>query len=301
MTREISACEGEVRSQAGSNEDDQIQGPAADRQEILLLLTRLHHESQAYLDSLPSQVVSGTTVGVNAKGDPQRHFDVAVDQWVRRWLTEHCDAGIVVSEEETEALEFGNEQDGYRFVVDPVDGSDNYARGLPLSALSVAVLPREAPLCADQVVYGMVGDVSDGDPIVAAREQGAYRSSQRLRTSRTHCLRDSVLSCELNHWAPDGSLARTLEGCAGVRAYGCASRALCLVAVGALDAHIDVRSRLTPESFLAASLMVTEAGGHVCRLDGAALGPFRSLQDRTTLVAASTRELAEEIIDAIAR
>jgi len=79
------------------------------------------------------------------------------------------------------------------------------------------------------------------------------------------------------------------------------SRALCLVAVGALDAHIDVRSRLTPESFLAASLMVTEAGGHVCRLDGAALGPFRSLQDRTTLVAASTRELAEEIIDAIAR
>ncbi|MFQ5744503.1 MAG: inositol monophosphatase family protein [Acidobacteriota bacterium] len=278
-----------------------IQGPAAGRQEILPLLKRLHHESQAHLDRLRSEVVSGTTVGVNAKGDPQRHFDVAVDQWVRRWLTEHYDGGIVVSEEETEVLEFGNEQDGYRFVVDPVDGSDNYVRGLPLSALSVAVLPREAPLRADRVVYGLVGDVYDGDPFVAAREQGAYRSGQRLRTSRTHCLRDSVLSCELNHWAPDGSLARTLEGCAGVRAYGCASRALCLVAVGALDAHIDVRSRLTPESFLAASLMVTEAGGHVRRLDGAALGPFRSLQDRTTLVAASTRELAEEIIDAIAR
>ncbi len=301
MTRGINVRDGEARLRPGRMKRASIQGPATNRREILPLLTRLHHESRAYLDRLRSQAVSGTTVGVNAKGDAQRHFDVAVDQWIRRWLTEHYDAGIVVSEEETEALEFGDEQDGYRFVVDPVDGSDNYARGLPLSAVSVAVLPREAPLCADRVVYGMVGDVSDDDPIVAAREQGAYRSGQQLHTSGTHSLRDSVLSCELNHWAPDGSLARILEGCAGVRTYGCASRALCLVAVGALDAHIDVRSRLTPESFLAASLMVTEAGGHVCRLDGGALGPFRSLQDRTTLVAASTRELAEEIIDAIAR
>jgi fructose-1,6-bisphosphatase/inositol monophosphatase family enzyme len=71
--------------------------------------------------------------------------------------------------------------------------------------------------------------------------------------------------------------------------------------VGALDAHVDVRSRLTPESFLAATLLVTEAGGHICRLDGRALGPFQSLQDRTTLVAASTRELAEEIVNALVR
>jgi len=86
-----------------------------------------------------------------------------------------------------------------------------------------------------------------------------------------------------------------------MRVYGCASRALCLVAMGALDAHIDVRCRLTPESFLAASLLVTEAGGYICCLDGGALGPYQSLQDRTTLIAVSTKELAEEIINAVAR
>ena len=91
-----------------------------------------------------------------------------------------------------------------------------------------------------------------------------------------------------------------MRTCSGIRVYGCASRALCLVAEGALDAHVDVRRRLTPESFLAASLLVTEAGGHICRLDGGALGPFQSLQDRTTLVAASTKELREEIINALA-
>ena len=86
-----------------------------------------------------------------------------------------------------------------------------------------------------------------------------------------------------------------------MRAYGCASRALCLVALGALDAHIDVRNRLTPESFLAGSLLVTEAGGYISRLDGTPFGSFRTLQDRTTLVAAATKELAEEIIDVISR
>jgi fructose-1,6-bisphosphatase/inositol monophosphatase family enzyme len=121
-----------------------------------------------------------------------------------------------------------------------------------------------------------------------------------LRTSDVRHLHEAIISCELNHWAPNASLAKLLAACSGVRVYGCASRALRLVAEGALDAHIDVRSRLTPESFLAASLLVTEAGGHICHLDGKDLGPFQSLQDRTTLVAASTKELALEIINALA-
>jgi fructose-1,6-bisphosphatase/inositol monophosphatase family enzyme len=74
---------------------------------------------------------------------------------------------------------------------------------------------------------------------------------------------------------------------------------MCLVATGALDAHVDVRRRLTPESFLAASLVVAEAGGLVVQLDGSPLGPFDGLRDRTTLIAAATPDLLKEIINAI--
>ena len=112
-------------------------------------------------------------------------------------------------------------------------------------------------------------------------------------------LRDAVVSFELNHWSPDHALAETLQMCAGVRTYGCASRAICLVATGALDAHVDVRRRLTPESFLAASLVVAEAGGLVVQIDGSPLGPFDNLQDRTTLIAAATPNLLKEIINGI--
>jgi myo-inositol-1(or 4)-monophosphatase len=269
--------------------------------ETLALLRQLQIDSQQRLDQLQPDLKCRHTVGVNAKGDAQKYFDVAADEWIRQWLSEHFESGVVESEEQTGAFEFGSGKQGYRFIVDPVDGSDNFARGLPLSAISLAMLPRQTSLSADRVVYALVGDTSGPGAFIAARANGAYSDSQRLHTSETRHLHDAFVSFELNHWAPDASLAALMRTCSGVRVYGCASRALCLVAVGALDAHVDVRSRLTPESFLAASLLVTEAGGHICRLDGGALGPFQSLQDRTTLVAASTKELAEEIINALAR
>ncbi|MBW1755318.1 MAG: inositol monophosphatase [Deltaproteobacteria bacterium] len=268
--------------------------------ETLALLRQLQVDSKQLLDRLQRDLKRQHTVGVNAKGDNQKYFDIAADEWIRRWLSEHFESGVVESEEQTGAFEFGSGKQGYRFIVDPVDGSDNFARGLPLSAISLAMLPRQTSLSMDGVLYALVGDTSGPGACVAARGNGAYSNSQRLRTSETRRLRDAFVSCELNHWAPDASLAEVMRTCSGVRVYGCASRALCMVAVGALDAHVDVRSRLTPESFLAASLLVAEAGGHICRLDGGALGPFQSLQDRTTLVAASTKELAEEIVNALA-
>ncbi len=269
--------------------------------ETLALLRQLQVDSQQVLDQLQPDLKRQPTVGVNAKGDNQKYFDIAADEWIRQWLSEHFESGVVESEEQTGAFEFGSVKQGYRFIVDPVDGSDNFARGLPLSAISLAMLPRQTSLSTDGVIYALVGDTSGPGAVVAARGNGAYSDSQRLHTSETRRLRDAFVSCELNHWAPDASLAELMRTCSGIRVYGCASRALCLVAVGALDAHVDVRSRLTPESFFAASLLVTEAGGHICRVDGGAIGPFQSLHDRTTLVAASTKELAEEIISVLAR
>ena len=275
---------------------------STDSQEILALLRQFQMDSLPFLEQIRPGLDHSQAVGVNAKGDDQKSFDIAADEWIRQWFLEHFESGVVESEEQTGAFEFGSGEQGYRFIVDPVDGSDNFARGLPLSAISLAMLPRQTSLSADGVIFASIGATSGPGAVVAARGNGACSSDgRRLHTSETRRLRDAFISCELNHWAPDASLAHLMRTCAGIRVYGCASRALCLVAEGALDAHIDVRSRLTPESFLAGSLLVTEAGGHICRLDGGALGPFESLQDRTTLVAASTKELTAEIINALAR
>ena len=266
---------------------------------MLTLLRQLQADSLQVLEQVRPKLGQMKTIGVNAKGDDQKSFDIATDEWIRQWLTTHFESGVVESEEITNAFKFGHSEQGFRFIVDPVDGSDNFARGLPLSAISLAMLPRQMPLSTDEVAYALVGDTSRPEALIAARDDGAYSGDQRLYTSKMQHLDDAFISCELNHWAPDASLAELMQTCSGLRVYGCASRALCMVATGALDAHIDVRNRLTPESFLAASLLVTEAGGYICRLDGEALGPFQSLQDRTTLVAASTKKLAEKIINVL--
>ncbi len=267
-------------------------------EDIIELLDSLYAEYRDHLAAIMQRGDGNAVTGYNAKGDRQRRFDVLIDEWVRDWLTRRGVDGVVLSEELDDGV-FGAPDGGHCFVVDPVDGSENYARGLPLAALSIAVLPRSAPLAPENVVHAVVGDLAESTPILASRGKGAHQCGHRLKTSGVRKLRDAVVSFELNHWSPDRALAEALHACAGVRAYGCASRAMCLVATGALDAHVDVRRRLTPESFLAASLVVAEAGGLVVQLDGSPLGPFDGLQDRTTLIAAATTDLVEEIINAI--
>jgi fructose-1,6-bisphosphatase/inositol monophosphatase family enzyme len=105
-----------------------------------------------------------------------------------------------------------------------------------------------------------------------------------------------MISVELNHHSPIPGLARLMAAAKGVRCYGCASRALSLVAAGATDAHVDARGRLTAESYLAAARLVIEAGGWVAGLDGATLTAPESLTGRVSLVAASSRELCDEIV-----
>lgn len=266
---------------------------------MLESLSGLH---KATLRSLPKVLhqkdhSQSRSLGINPKGDAQFSFDLNTHELVKKWLRKRFESGEILSEESDNPLGFGPQPPAWRFVVDPVDGSDNFERGLPLSSVSVAVLRGEGVLNVSEIEYAMVGGLDQDVPFLAKKGSGAFQGDVGLRTSSVEHLQDAFLSCELNHWNVDSSLAWLLGSARGVRSYGCASRAITLVAQGAVDAHIDIRSRLTPESFFAASLILTEAGGHICTLAGISPGPFGSLLDRTTLIAASSRTLAQEIID----
>lgn len=231
----------------------------------------------------------------NAKGHIVKAFDIAADQAARNYLEQaHIDG--LLETEEGEPYKLGREKPNWRIVIDPVDGSDNFVKGLPLSAFSCAVLRMDALLAPDNVEAGIVAPVEGGPPFQASRHKGAKRGETILRTSEKRKLKDSIISIELNHLAPPRWLSRVMEKAAGVRSYGCASRALALVASGAIDAHIDIRDRLTAESYLAGALLVLEAGGCVVAPDGSPLAGVRTLTDRHSLIAAASNDLAGEIV-----
>ena len=267
-------------------------------EDVPQLLCQVHNRVRNGLQH--ETVLAGLPVGKNAKGGPQQRFDVVADAIIRRALTESVHNGILLSEESGE-VRFGTNPPTYRFIVDPVDGSDNWGRGLPLSAVSIAVLPVDGPLQPDRVSWAMVGELREPLPLTAGRGHGAYRGSHRIRASGVRALRSAFLSCELNHFDPTPAVGRLLQSARAVRTYGCASQAITLVATGALDVHIDVRDRLTAESFLAAALILEEAGGFVVTGDGHPIRHLESLVARTSLVAAATPELAHEVLNVLSR
>ncbi len=255
------------------------------------LLLMLHHQVRSAV-AKSDRAGTGTK---NAKGDNVKRFDLVANEAALVVLKE-LQLSLVVESEESGPLEIGSGTPRHRLVLDPVDGSDNWARGLPLSAFSCAVLPIDAPLHPDWVEAALVGPLEQDTPLIAIKGSGAWRGNERLRNFGVRDVAGAMISVELNHHSPSPGLARLMEAARGVRCYGCASRAVSLVAEGASDAHVDVRHRLTAESYLAAARLVIEAGGWVAGLDGAPLASPESLTDRVSLVAASSQNLCDEIV-----
>jgi len=220
-------------------------------------LVRIHGAVCRRLARLPAGPAS--PVGINPRGHPQRPFDLTADEAVFEELRACFPEGLMLSEE-SGLRRFGEASPRWRFVVDPVDGSDNRARGLPLSAVSVAVLEVEGPLALGSVHWALVGNLEENVRLIAGRGLGCRRGEAAVSVSEVKDLDDAFVSCELNHSAPSRRLAGLLSRARAVRSYGCASRALALVACGALDAHVDVRGRLTAESFLASGRVRSRPG-----------------------------------------
>ena len=236
------------------------------------------------------------TGDTNAKGDVVKVFDQVANDAALAYLQTWA-IPLLVESEESEPQTMGTGTPAYRLILDPVDGSDNWSRELPLSALSCAVLPVDAPLKPESVIASIVGSLDQDIPRVAQHASGAWQGEAPLQTSDVLRLADAVISIELNHHAPALNLTRIMADARGVRSYGSAASAITLVASGKTDAHIDSRARLTPESYLAAAHLLLEAGGSITGLDGAPLPAASGLTDGISLIAAANQALCDEIVE----
>jgi fructose-1,6-bisphosphatase/inositol monophosphatase family enzyme len=186
-------------------------------------------------------------------------------------------------------------------VLDPVDGSDNFARGITPVGMTIALIPAGLPIAVGAVQFALVGDLYTGGTWSAARGRGASCNGRPIRTRSVSRLEEALLSCELNHFAVPALLSDVLSRAHGVRASGCATAVLAMVADGRLDAHLDVRGRLTPENFLGPSLILTEAGGVITTPQGNPLPEVFSLTERHSILAAATLELHTILVQELKR
>jgi len=157
----------------------------------------------------------------------------------------------------------------HRWIVDPLDGTTNYAHGMPIFAVSIALEVEGS------VEVGVVFDPSRDECFTAIRGGGALLNGHPLRVSETPTLDLSLLSTGYPYEirkTRENNLAEHaafMVRCRSVREMGSAAINLALVAAGRLDAFWELT--LGPWDVAAGCLMVEEAGGRVTNPAGGPL------------------------------
>ncbi len=239
---------------------------------------------------------------ITAKSGPQdlvTEADHEAEAMITRALAAAFPDAVIIGEEAAET------DTGYRarlvaaplaFVIDPVDGTWNFAHGLPLFGAMIAVCRFGVP------VLGLILDAITGDIAVAGIDAPAQSCPRRgvphpLRTAAPKPLAGLIGYME-QAFLPEG-LRQTLalRACAlgHVTTLRCSAHQYRMLAQGAVDFNLAVK--LSPWDHLAGSLLVAQAGGHVAMLDGR---PYDASCDSGYLLAASGKEVWARLRDHLA-
>ncbi len=172
--------------------------------------------------------------------------------------------------------------DEYFWLVDPIDGTINYAAGLPWFGINIALIRRE------ETLFGLSLILPQFELFWAQAGQGAYLlrnngAQRRLRVSKASSLADALLTTGFPYHRAENDdnnaaeFTRIMPICRGVRRMGASSADLAYVASGAFSAYWE--GWIQPWDVAAGVLLVREAGGRVTNYSGA---PF-SLADHSII------------------
>jgi len=176
------------------------------------------------------------------------------------------------------------------WLIDPLDGTLNFSRGLPTWGVSIGLAED------GDVRYGAFYDPLHDELFYAERGQGATLNGRPLRASGLVAPHDAVLYCAVAHGDKEDTARRNVQLLWGhvmrLRMTGSVGSALAAVAAGRMDAAIELRGG--PWDYAAGGLLVREAGGHTTTFDGA---PLRA--EASTVLAAATPALHGALRDII--
>lgn len=201
-----------------------------------------------------------------AVGDFVTDVDVRSERRLRRVLERLLPTAGFLGEESDPS---GLDQE-FVWVVDPIDGTSNFARGLPHFAVSVALLWRGQPLLA------CIQCAPESAAYLAVHERGAWRNGRRLRTPAGRLDDGAILGCQWFRGQQDLDFVSRLQGRgARIRTLGSTVTQLADVACGRLDGNVQEQGRLW--DIAAAGLVVEEAGSRFTDWRGKPVFPCRDL------------------------
>jgi len=209
----------------------------------------------------------GTRLQVEHKGavDLVTEADKAAEAAIVALLRQKCPEHDILAEE-------GDYQRGPKshcWIIDPLDGTTNYAHGFPWFAVSVGLEVD------GEVQVGVVFNPCNNELFVAEKGKGAYLNDRRLQISSVERLDQALLATGFpydrkvtaaNNYDHFVNFQQAAQAC---RRPGAASLDLACVAAGRFDGYWEMK--LKPWDVAAGQLLVTEAGGTISNFDGGSL------------------------------
>jgi histidinol phosphatase-like enzyme (inositol monophosphatase family) len=194
-------------------------------------------------------------VDTKADGTPVTEADRTAERLMRERIADRFPEDGVLGEEEPERPG----RSGRRWIVDPIDGTKAFTRGVPLYSTLLALHDADGP------ALGVIGLPALGQAVYAGRGLGCWNDGRPARVSDTATLDGAYLSSSgYGHWPDQALLAVKHAGC-HLRTWG-DGYGYALVATGRVDAMVDPAVDLYDVS--AMPVILTEAGGRFTSLDG---------------------------------
>jgi myo-inositol-1(or 4)-monophosphatase len=207
--------------------------------------------------------------------------DISVEKLICEAIHERFPAHCILAEESAAvALDIATYQ-GALWIVDPIDGTVNYAHGHLQSAVSIAYAEGGRVICG--VVFNPFAD----ELFHAELGAGAWLNDQAIRVGEKTELRRALIATGFPYIKGDMAplvrrLALVLQECADIRRLGAASLDICWVAMGRLDGYYE---NLSVWDFAAAQLIAREAGARYGHFKPVPPGVNEEFYDQNILVA----------------
>lgn len=222
-------------------------------------------------------------------GDFVTAIDLRSEKRLRRELRQLLpDAGFLGEETDPDLID-----SDWLWIVDPIDGTSNFARGLPQFSVSVALLHRGQP------ILGVVHCQPEDALYVAVHRNGVWRNGRRVTTPRGRFDDGAMVGCQWFRGQADMSFLPALqsEG-ARIRTLGSTVVQLADCVMGRLDANVQQQGRLW--DFAAAGLLAIEAGLRFTDWSGKPVFPVRDLHVVHTATVAARPNVHKRIVALLA-
>ncbi|MBU4406788.1 MAG: hypothetical protein KKB24_04290 [Candidatus Altiarchaeota archaeon] len=228
-------------------------------------------------------------VGMNPLGQHTMRVDQVLEDMVIERLNDSKLGNFLVTEERGEV---GLEGGTLTFVMDPLDGSNNFRRRVPFYGLAISAAKGRD---YNDITHSYIIDLANGDEFWAVRGKGSFMNGDEIHTSTTTNLEKCIVEYDCNLLDQYDLILPAIRKFKDHRRFGANAVALCHIANGAHHCFIDIRDGLSIVH--AAGMKIAEEAGAVITDDrGNPLTLTLSKDTKLNFVCSANKDIHEKVL-----